>query len=272
MSERDEHDLTPSERATRDAVRGLGAPRADDAFRNRLRFEFMSGRIGRRDGMPPPRPWFARAGLLAPLAASVLAVALLAANRGPDWRVVSAAGDGRVLVDGVAFAPSDSAGIAARVIRGGRLSLKGAVTLDLVAPGVAALALAPGVDVTLSAAPNRWWWRGMSAQLATGDAYFSTGRTFAGAHLDVRTPEATVRAVGTSFAVLCAPFGTCVCVMQGRVTVGGRAAVPGDGVEVPHGMRRVVHPDQVAETLPILDDSVHHLHHQLATVGDVLGR
>lgn len=272
MSERDDHDLTPSERATRDAVRGLGAPRADAAFRSRLRLEFVSGRIGRRHGLPAPRPWFTRGLRLAPLAAGVLAVALLAANRGPDWRVVSAAGEGRVLVDGVAFAPGDSVGIAARAMRGGRLSLQGAVTLDLVAPGVAALALAPGADVTLSAAPNRWWWRGMSAQLATGDAYFTTGRKFHGAHLDVRTPEATVRAVGTSFAVLCAPFGTCVCVMQGRVTVGGKAAVPGKGVEVRQGMRRVVHPDQVAETLPILDDSVLHLHRQLATVGDVLGR
>ena len=272
MSERDDHDLTPSERATRDAVRGLGSPRAGAAFRNRLRFEFVSGRIGRRHGLPSPRPWFARGWLLAPLATGVLVVALLAANRGPDWRVVSADGNGRVLVDGVAFAATDSAGIAARLLRGGRVSLQGAVTLDVVAPGVTALSLAPGADVTLSAAANRWWWRGMSAQIIKGDAYFSTGRTFHGAHLDVRTPQATVRAVGTSFAVLCEAFGTCVCVMQGRVTVGGEAMVPGEGVEVPQGMRRVIHVDQVAETLPILDDSVHRLHHQLVTVGDVLGR
>ena len=271
MSEHD-HELTPSERGVRDVVRGLVSPPPAEAFRARLRHEFVSGRIGRRLGLPTAGPWFTRGVLWMPLAAGLLCVALLAANRGPDWRVVSAEGDGRVLVDGVAFAPGDTVGIAARVMRGGRVSLQGAVTLDLVAPGVAALALAPGADLTLSAAPNRWWWRGMSAQLAMGDAYFSTGRTFHGAHLDVRTPAATVRAVGTSFAVLCAPFGTCVCVMQGRVNVGGKADAPGMGIEVPQGMRRVVHPDQRGETLPILDGSVHRLHQQLATVGAVLGR
>ncbi len=54
--------------------------------------------------------------------------------------------------------------------------------------------------------------------------------------------------------------------------VGGRADAPGTGTDIPHGMRRVVHPDQVAETLPILDDSVHHLHRQLAAAGGTLDR
>lgn len=267
-----EPELTPAERATRDAVRGLSHPRPDDAFRARLRHEFVSGRIGRRRGFPAPQPWFLRAPLLAPVAAGLVCVALLAANRGPDWRLVATAGAGRVVVDGVEFAPGDRAGIAARIGRGARVTVQGATTLDLVAPGVAAVTLSPGADMTLSSAPNRFWWRGMSAQLAAGHVYFSTGRTFAGAHLDVRTPHATVRAVGTSFAVLCEPTGTCVCVMQGHVTVGGRDAVPGVGTVVPHGMRRVVHADQAAETLPILDDSVHELERQLAGAGGVLDR
>ena len=186
--------------------------------------------------------------------------------------VVAADGEGRVVVDGASFAPAARAAIVARLKRGGRVSLEGALTLDLVAPGVAALALGPGAEVTLPAAPNRWWRRAMSVRVAAGNAYFSTGRQFHGARLDVRTPEATVRATGTSFAVLCASFGTCVCVMEGQVRVGGRAAAPGEGVEVPHGMRRVVHPDQAAETLPILEDSVHQLHRQLATAGGVLER
>jgi hypothetical protein len=272
MSEHDDQDLTPSERATRDAVRRLAQTPTGDTFRARLRHEFVSGRIGRRRELASPAPWFMRGALLVPLAAGFLAVALLAFNRGPDWRVVSADGDGRVVVDGIEFAPGDTAALAERVSRGGRIVLRGAVTLDLVAPGVAALALAPDADVLLSPAANRWWWRGMNARLAAGDAYFSTGRAFHGATLDVRTPEASVRAVGTSFAVLCAPFGTCVCVLQGRVRVGGRDAAPGEGVEVPFGMRRIVHPDQATETLPILDDSVHHLHRQLATAGAALGR
>jgi hypothetical protein len=272
VSESDEPALSPSERATRDAVRGLSHPPAAEGFRARLRHEFVSGRIGRRRERAWAAPWFARGAVLAPVAAGLLAVTLLAANRGPDWRVVSAEGDGRVVVDGVEFAPGDTLALAERVSRGGRVVVRGAVTLDLVASGVAAVTLAPGADVLLSPAPNRWWWRAMSARLAAGDAYFSTGRVFHGATLDVATPEASVRAVGTSFAVLCAPFGTCVCVMQGHVTVGGRNATPGEGVVVPSGMRRIVHPDQAAETLPILDESVRRLHRQLATAGGTLGR
>ena len=272
MSELDDPELTESERATRDAVRGLVRPPVDDTFRARLRHEFVSGRIGRRRERASAAPWFARGALLWPLAAGLLAVTLLAANRGPDWRVVSADGDGRVVVDGIEFAPGDTAALAERIGRGGRVVVQGAVTLDLVAPGVAAVTFAPGSDALLSPAPNRWWWRAMSARLAAGEAYFSTGGAFHGATLDVRTAEASVRAVGTSFAVLCRPFGTCVCVMQGQVTVGGRDAAPGEGVVVPFGMRRIVHTDQATETLPILDESVHRLHRQLVTAGDRLGR
>lgn len=271
MSAPDDDELTAPERATRDALRGLVRPPLAEAFRARLRHEFVSGRIGRRRERTPA-PWFTRGVLLAPLAAGLVVVALLAGNRGPDWRVVSADGDGRVVVDGVEFAPGDSVALAERVSRGGRIVVRGVLTLDLVAPGVAAVALGPGSDVLLSPAPDRWWWRGMNARLAAGEAYFSTGPVFHGATLDVRTAEASVRAVGTSFAVLCRPFGTCVCVMQGRVTVGGRDAAPGVGVVVPGGMRRIVHTDQAVETLPILDDSVHRLHRQLATAGAQLGR
>lgn len=272
MSERDEHALTPAERATRDAVERLARPRPDAAFRARLREDFVTGRIGRRRGLTPSRPWFARPALLLPLAAGFLAVAVGVANRGPDWRVRSADGEGRVLVDGQAFTARERAGLEQRLRRGGHVRVEGELTLDLVASGTAAVALAPGADLVLSPAPNRWWSRVMSARMTVGDAYFSTGRRFRGAHLDVRTPDAVVRAVGTSFAVLCEPpRGTCVCVLTGLVRVGGRSAVPGQGVDIPHGMRRVIRPNQVAMTLPILEDSVHRLHHQLTTVGGDLG-
>lgn len=272
MNERDDHDLTPAERTTRDAVRALEPPRADDAFRARLRQEFVSGRIGRRRGIAFRPPWFLRGAVWVPVAAAFACVALLAANRGPDWHVIAVDGPGPVVVDGVSFSIGDRTGIDERVRRGGRVTVQGATTLDLAATGVTALALAPGADVTLSAPPNRWWWRGMDAQIKTGDAYFSTGKRFHGAHLDVSTPDVSVRAVGTSFAVLCAPFGTCVCVMEGQVQVGGQGTAPGTGVQVPQGMRHVVHKGEAGETLPILDASVHRLHRQLAMAGSVLGR
>ncbi len=272
MSAHDDHEPTAAERTVRDAVRAFARPQPDAAFRARLRHEFVSGRIGRRRGLASGRPWFLRPFVLVPAAAAVLAVVLLAGNRGPDWHLQSAAGAGRVTVDGAAFAADDVAHLIPALRRGGHILIEGAVTLDLMAPGVAAVALAAGADVQLSPAPNRWWRRGMQAVLNTGDAYFTTGRAFHGAQLDVVTAQARVRAVGTSFAVLSGSFGTCVCVMEGHVRVGEHDAAPGDGVDVPEGMRRTFHPGQPAETAPILDDSAHRLHRQRSTFGRALGR
>ena len=252
------------EQAARDAVRALESPRAQGAFRARLRHEFTTGRFGRRVPAPTPMAsWWGRPQVLVPLAAALLLVAGVTLNRGPDWQVMPADGDGRVNVDGATFSARDPA-LGGRLRRGGRVRVEGAVTLDLVAPGVAAVALAPGAEVQLSSAPGRWWARGMRARVVNGDAYFTTGRAFHGAQLDVSTAEVSVRAVGTAFAVLCEPGGTCVCVLEGRVRVGTE--------EVPEGMRRVVHAGGHGETQRIPDDSVARLRHQHEVTAPLLGR
>jgi len=276
MSERlqpgDDSPATPAEQAARDAVRSLASPHAGDAFRSRLRHEFTTGRFGRRVPADTPRPWWALKRVLFPVAAGLLLVAGVSLNRGPDWRLVSADGDGRVTVDGATFAAHDAA-LAARLRRGGHVRVVGATTLDLVAAGVAAVALAPDAEIELSSTPGRWWGRSMQARVTSGDAYFTTGRAFHGAHLDVSTPEVSVRAVGTAFAVLRDPEGaTCVCVMEGRVRVSEAGAAAANAVDVPAGMRRIVEPGHDAETKPILDESVHRLHHQRDVAGALLGR
>ncbi len=272
MSDQDGHGQAEATapRAVRDAVAARSHARPDPAFRARLKQEFMAGRFGSRSVPLPRRPWFVRPALLLPMAASLLVVAGLLANRGPDWRVVSVHGDGRVLVGGTPFAPAERERIAAAIRRGGEVSIEGAVTLDVVVPGVVAVAIGPGTRLTLPASPGRWWSRGMRARVGAGDAYFSTGRAFHGAQLTVHTPELEAVAVGTSFAVLRHESGSCVCVMQGRVRVAKAAG--GEAVDVPEGMRRMVGVDGAAETLPILEDSVHRLHQQLSSVGSALGR
>lgn len=267
---------TGAERATRDTVRALARPRADAAFRARLRHEFTTGRFGRRVPADTPRPWWALKRVLVPVAAAVLAVAAVWLDRGPDWQIAAADGDGHVTLVGVSDggmrAPGDPV-LAARLTRGGELITDSTLTLHLVAPGVAAVTLAPGTEVRLSSAPGRWWGRGMRVEVKSGDAYFATGRAFHGAHLDVSTPEVSVRAVGTAFAVLRDPAGaTCVCVMEGRVRVGEAGAAAADAVEVPAGMRRIVEAGHGAETLPILEESVHRLHRQRVVTGTLLGR
>ena len=265
-----EDPISNDERRVRDAVRGLSAPVADPAFRARLRRDFVAGRL--EAPMPLRTPWFVRPLVWLPIAAAATLV-LTFANRGPDWNVVSSDGEGRVIVSGRPFASSDRAGIAKAIARGGEVAIEGNVTLDLIAKGSVAVAIAPDTKLTLSAAPARWWSRHAVATMVTGDVYFSTGRQFHGATLDVLTPTVAARCVGTSFAVLLSPvLGTCVCVMEGKVNVAKRALGPGLGLEVPSGMRRFVSPQGGETTETILDDSVQHLHHQLATVGDQLGR
>ena len=263
---------TGAEKATQDAVRALARPRAEGAFRARLRHEFTTGRFGRRVPAYTPRPWWALKRVLVPVAAAVLAVALVWLDGGPDWKIAGADGDGHVAVEGGVRAPGDRM-LAARLARGGELITDSTLTLHLVAPGIAAVTLAPGTDVRLSSTPGRWWGRSMSVEVRSGDAYFTTGRAFHGAHLDVSTPEVSVRAVGTAFAVLRDPAGaTCVCVMEGRVRVGEAGAAAAGAVEVPAGMRRIVEAGHGAETLPILDESVHRLHRQRDVTGAQLGR
>lgn len=270
MSHPDGHGTDPGARAVRDAVAARTHARPDSAFRARLKQEFMSGRFGAPRVPAPNRPWFTRPVWLLPVAAGLLVVAGLFANRGPNWRVVSAHGDGRVRVGGVSFAPADRERIAAALRRGGELGIEGAVTLDVVAPGVMAVALGPGTRMTLSATSGRWWSRAMRAHVGAGDAYFTTGGSFHGARLTVSTPEVEVVALGTAFAVLRHEDGSCVCVMEGRVRV--RKPNGGEGVDVPEGMRRVVGVDGGAETLPILEDSRHRLHELRSAAGRALER
>jgi len=271
-----EREPTPAEERVRDAVRALPRPQSDMAFRARLRREFAAGEIGRRRGRVVERPRFARGALWAPVTAAVLLATFAVANRGPDWQLLAFSGTGRVIVDGVSFTPSLATAVEAdalreRLRRGGRVQLVDDQSLDLVVPGVIALSLSPGADVTLSAAPDRWFPRDMNAAVARGNTYFSTGRRFHGAHLDVRTTEGSVRAVGTSFAVLCGIGETCVCVMEGQVKVAQGRTPLANGIEVPHGMRRVLHGGG-AETLPILEDSAERLQRQIADAGPQLER
>jgi len=270
VSHSDEHAGDAAARAVRDAVAARTHGRPDPAFRSRLKEKFTSGRFGAPRVPLPQRPWFARHALLLPVAAGLLVVAGLVANRGPDWRVVSANGDGRVHVGSASFTPGEHERIAAALRRGGDVRIEGAVTLDLVAPGVLAVTLAPGTSMTLPAAPGRWWSRAVRAHVSAGDAYFSSGRSFHGARLSVSTPEVEVLAVGTAFAVLRHEQGSCVCVMEGRVRVVTLSG--GATVDVPEGMRRLVDVSGSAATLPILEDSVHRLHAQRSAVGSALGR
>lgn len=263
---------TAAEQRARAAVRELPRDRADDAFRARLRHEFTTGRIGRRRELAPQRRWFGRPAVLVPFTAGVLLALVFQVNRAPDWRVLAATGEGRVWVGEKAFAGSDADALSLALRRGGHVRVEGELTLDLAAPGVVAVAAGPGAEMDLSAAPSRIWGRAMQVRLATGDAWFTTGRGFRGATLDVATPEASVRAMGTSFAVLRHADGTCVCVMDGHVHAGAAGKPSVAAEDVPQGMRRTFAKDGTSAMSPILDDSLHRLHMQQSRWSATIGR
>ena len=62
----------------------------------------------------------------------------------------------------------------------------------------------------------------------------TTGLRFDGAHLEITTPDATVRLTGTTLAVFAEAAGTCVCVLDGTADVRARR---GEIVHVPPGTR-----------------------------------
>ncbi len=271
MTVHDETHTTPAEAKARDAVQSLGAPPPDPAFRARLGRQFATGSI------PEPRrivpgPWFTRPAVWGPLAtAAGLVLALGWMNRAPDWRVVTAIGDGVALVNGKSVPVSHTDELSALLRRGGHIQMPSSASLDLVSPGQVAVSLAPGAEIVLPGPPNRLWKRHAEIDLALGDAFFETGRAFHGASLEVKTHEATAHVVGTSFAVLCQPGGTCVCVMEGRVRV-THAGDAADVVMVRSGTRRMCYDDYPSQSAPILQYSEHALHRLRGSAARALGR
>jgi len=244
MSDR-EPILTADETRARDAVRALPRPPADATFRARLRREFTSGAI---EATPAParviaRPWHRGAGVRwagAGLAAAAAFVLVMAMNRAPEWQLESVKGDGVVIVDGAPVPTAHAEDLARRMKPGAFLKLPSNVELELVSRGELAVQVTGGTHASVPSLPGRWFSRRAVAEVQEGEIRLTTGRDFHGAKLRVDTPEARVAVVGTTFAVICEPAGTCVCVMEGRLRVGARG---GAMSEVIAGRRRYVFAD-----------------------------
>jgi ferric-dicitrate binding protein FerR (iron transport regulator) len=115
---------------------------------------------------------------------------------------------------------------------------EGPVPIELASSGQVLLELVPGTDLTLPAPPGRWWARSAHIALRSGEIRVSTGEKFHGARLQVTTSEAEVHVTGTTFAVICFPEGTCVCVCEGTVAVGEHGKEP---VPISAGHRRFIY-------------------------------
>ncbi len=252
MSERSD-DLSPEARRARDGVRALSRPQAEPSYRARLKQAFVAGTIpepvrgGATGGGPavPARrlpgwrslPW---AAALVPAAAALIVVTGLVLNRGPAWEVIGVSGEGLAVVDGrpIPVAHREDLGRALRP--GTRLTLSSGATLEIGTRGQMVMQVAPSTDMTLPTSAGRWFAREVRAAIASGEVRITTGRGFRGATLHVATPEARVMVTGTTLAVIRETHGTCVCVMDGVVHVGGRSEPM---VAVEAGRRRFVFND-----------------------------
>jgi ferric-dicitrate binding protein FerR (iron transport regulator) len=247
--------LTPDETRARGVVRGLERPRADAAFRERLKRDFVTGRIGERRVLELPVTWRQRLAwrlALAPIAVAALAVALVLANRGPGWTVLATVGDGVAIVDQMPVSLAHGEQLQGRLHAGARLTVPAGAEIELASAGSMVVQITAGTEFTLPASPGRWFGRRVAGAVRHGEVRVTTGPAFHGARLRVDTPEAAVEVTGTTLAVICEPPGTCVCVYDGVVRVGARGAA---AESVPSGRRRFVfsdgRPPELADIRPV---------------------
>ena len=251
MSPDDPIALTPDQERAHAAIRDLHPPAADPAFRARLKQDFVSGRIGERAALTLPAaprlPWLQWA--VAPVAVTALVAVVAILNQPPPWQLMGIDGAGEVIADGRPFTLAQPAELGRRLRPGVRLRVPDGASLTLASAGRMAIELLPGTDMTLPAPPGRWFGRSAAAEVTGGEIHVTTGPAFHGAQLMVETTDLRLEVTGTTFAVLCLPVGTCVCVYEGAVRVGAKA---GEMVMVPAGRRREVFNDG----RPPLDDAM----------------
>jgi hypothetical protein len=252
--------LTPEETRARDAMRGLERPRASAAFRERLKRDFVTGRIGEQRVLELPLAWHRRLAwrlALAPVALTALAMTVVLANRGPAWTVLAIAGDGVAVVDRTPVPLTHGEELGRRLHPGAHLTVPVAAEVELASASGMVVQVTGGTEFTLPASPGRWFGRRVVGALRGGEIRVTTGSAFHGARLHLDTPEATVEVTGTTLAVICEPVGTCVCVYDGAVKVGPRGAA---AESVPGGRRRFVfndgRPPELADIRPVENQSL----------------
>jgi ferric-dicitrate binding protein FerR (iron transport regulator) len=241
---------TDEERARR-ALATLESPAADPRFRAALKRAFVAGELQPARApverpvpaptrmpswwRPPVLTWAAPA-----FAMAALALAMVIADRGPQWEVMAAAGTGVAIVDGHPVAMNQRDDLRRRIHAGARVRVPEGGALELMSRGNLGLHLEPGADVTIPAVPGRWFARAVEGQIRSGVMRITSLDRFHGARLMIVSPEAQVQVMGTTLSVIREPQGTCVCVLEGTVQVGPRG---GAMVSVPGGERRFIFND-----------------------------
>lgn len=121
----------------------------------------------------------------------------------------------------------------------GRLTTGPETEIEL-ARGPLLLRVRPGTDALIPTPPGRWFGRTRTIDVTRGEVFGSSGDAGPGFELVLRTPEATARLTGTTFAVFRTDEATCFCLYRGGIDVTPR---DGSTLSLPVGHRVFVYDD-----------------------------
>lgn len=254
MSERDNMDLTPEERQLQQSVRDLGEVRADDAFRAKLRQQFVSGEFAETAETPtaempapeipnivelPPQKRTRRRFLaVLPAMAAMLAIVIFSGGD-PEWKMEDVRGIGTVTVNSHTADATDPDAVANLIVPSARISVPEGVQLDVVLDGVMVIGVAGPADFTMPDNPEGDKYA-YAATVHRGEFRIKTGPEFPGSEVLILTTEGRIEITGTTIAVYKNDDVTCVCVLEGTALIGK----DGDHMDaVSAGMRKVMFAD-----------------------------
>ncbi len=220
-----------------DRVKELPPLRPGTAYRERVRRQFTGSVPFEVVGASAPprralRRWWP------PLAAAALlavALAALTARPGaaPVWRVLDVSGARVITIDGAGRPAGGTGGLL--LASGSRVTGSSEGDLTVGIPGGLSLVLGPGAEVRLGVKRGVFRPPVLTAEVLAGTAWGTTGDRFPPGGLDIVTAEADAHVSGTTFAIMCEPTNTCVCVLEGKV----RVIVPSGGIETVPAERRL---------------------------------
>ncbi len=276
MSDHEQDNREPGQRLAQDAVRSLGVPAADPAFRERLKAQFVAGAVPAQPAFadstparprPRPRRLVAVYGWGTLAAAAVVAFAVCGLNRLPGPQLVAVNGTGSVIMDDEVLAAGSPDLIAARLHPGARLRVDGDTSLDLQYPGAMMWRLEPGTDVVLPDRPGRWFGRSCAPTWPRARSACAPARTCTGANWTWPPRRAPPRSTAPSSTSCSNDELTCFCLHDGtaHVSLDGR-----DLGAIPPMMRRVIFTDGRPPELS--DIAPPHLEHMLELDRDMSGR
>lgn len=245
MSERENMDLTPEQQRIQASLRGLGEVRADDAFRARLREQFVSGELAADSGaaaevvtLPRRRPRRAWAMAALPAIAAVLVIIFLG-GRDVVWQLEDVRGTGIMSVNGHEVKADERSAVAGLIGSGARIAVPAGVEVDVVLGKILVMGVAGPADFTLPDSPQEEPYL-YQATIHEGEFRVKTGPRFPGREVLLLTTEGRVEITGTTVAVFKDTDVTCVCVLEGTALI-GKDSEHLDAVSA--GMRKVMFGD-----------------------------